>query len=51
LTCATFQIPNNVALAHQTGQLGGDPVNLIVPVLESLIATDRGFAKARRRFL
>lgn len=35
-------------LARQTGQPVADPVKLIVPMLERFIATDRGFAKARR---
>ncbi len=35
-------------LARETGQPVGDPVRLIVPMLERFIATDRGFAKARR---
>ena len=36
------------ALARETGQPLADPVRLIVPMLERFIATDRGFAKARR---
>jgi hypothetical protein len=36
-------------LGRQTGQPVRDPVKLIVPMLERFIATDRGFAKARRR--
>ncbi|MFO1187093.1 MAG: DUF2274 domain-containing protein [Alphaproteobacteria bacterium] len=36
------------ALARETGQPAADPVRLIVPMLERFIATDRGFAKARR---
>jgi hypothetical protein len=36
------------ALARETGQSAADPVRLIVPMLERFIATDRGFAKARR---
>lgn len=36
-------------LARETGQPPTDPVRLIVPMLERFIATDRGFAKARRR--
>ena len=32
----------------ETGQPVADPVRLIVPMLERFIATDRGFAKARR---
>lgn len=35
-------------LARETGQPAIDPVKLIVPMLERFIATDRGFAKARR---
>lgn len=35
-------------LARETSQPIADPVRLIVPMLERFIATDRGFAKARR---
>lgn len=35
-------------LAREAGQSPGDPIRLIVPMLERFIATDRGFAKARR---
>jgi len=35
-------------LARESGQSAADPVRLIVPMLERFIATDRGFAKARR---
>ncbi|CAH1655645.1 conserved hypothetical protein [Hyphomicrobiales bacterium] len=35
-------------LARENGQQTADPVRLIVPMLERFIATDRGFAKARR---
>ncbi len=35
-------------LARDTQQPPTDPVKLIVPMLERFIATDRGFAKARR---
>ncbi|KGJ02695.1 hypothetical protein SAMN04487972_1305 [Paracoccus halophilus] len=35
-------------LAVETGQPVADPVRLIVPMLERFIATDRGFAKARK---
>jgi hypothetical protein len=35
-------------LACESGQSLADPVRLIVPMLERFIATDRGFAKARR---
>lgn len=36
-------------LARESGQPAADPVRLIVPMLERFIATDRGFAKARRQ--
>jgi hypothetical protein len=36
-------------LARVTGQPAADPMKLIVPMLERFIATDRGFAKARRQ--
>lgn len=35
-------------LAREVGQPAADPVRLIVRMLERFIATDRGFAKARR---
>ncbi|GBQ88602.1 DUF2274 domain-containing protein [Asaia krungthepensis] len=35
-------------LAREAGQPATDPVRLIVPMLERFMATDRGFAKARR---
>lgn len=35
-------------LARETGRQPTDPVRLIAPMLERFIATDRGFAKARR---
>ena len=35
-------------LARDAGQPAADPVRLIVPMLERFIATDRGFASARR---
>lgn len=35
-------------LGHEAGQPPADPVRLIVPMLERFIATDRGFAKARK---
>ncbi len=35
-------------LARETGKPTADPMKLIVPMLERFIATDRGFAKARR---
>lgn len=36
------------ALSGNTDQPAIDPKRLIVPMLERFIATDRGFAKARR---
>lgn len=36
-------------LARDTGQPATDPVRLIAPMLERFMATDREFAKARRR--
>lgn len=35
-------------LARESSHPPGDPVRLIVPMLERFMATDRGFAKARR---
>ncbi len=35
-------------LGREAGQPSADPVRLIVPMLERFIATDRGFATARR---
>ncbi|WP_292894611.1 DUF2274 domain-containing protein [Nitratireductor sp.] len=35
-------------LGRETGQQVKEPVKLIVPMIERFIATDRGFAKARR---
>lgn len=35
-------------LARESGRPAADPIKLIVPMLERFIATDRGFAKARR---
>ncbi|WP_372054184.1 DUF2274 domain-containing protein [Tistrella mobilis] len=35
-------------VARESGKPAADPVRLIVPMLERSIATDRGFAKARR---
>mgnify|MGYP001290584036 CR=1 FL=1 len=35
-------------LTRETGRPVTDPIKLIVPMLERFIATDRGFAKARR---
>ena len=37
-----------VALGREQGQTIGDPMKLIVPMLERFIATDRGFARTRR---
>ncbi len=39
------------ALGRQSRQAAADPIRLIVPMLERFIATDRGFAKARRETL
>lgn len=36
------------ALAQETGKPVGAPAKLIVPMIERFMATDRGFAKARR---
>lgn len=36
------------ALGREQGQTIGDPTKLIVPMLERFMATDRGFAHARR---
>lgn len=36
------------ALGREQAQTISDPMKLIVPMLERFIATDRGFAKARR---
>lgn len=35
-------------LARETGSVVSDPARLVVPMLERFMATDRGFAKARR---
>lgn len=35
-------------LSREAGHTAADPIRLIVPMLERFIATDRGFAKARR---
>jgi len=35
-------------MGRETGQPAPDPVRLIAPMLERFMATDRGFAKARR---
>jgi len=39
------------SLLSEPGNPPIDPVRLIVPMLERFIATDRGFAKARRTSL
>lgn len=36
-------------LTRETGQPVTDPAKLIAPMVQRFIATDRGFAKARRR--
>lgn len=36
-------------LARETGQPIPDPLRLIGPMVQRFIATDRGFAKARRQ--
>lgn len=36
-------------LGQETGQPVADPSKLIVPMVSRFIATDRGFAKARRQ--
>ena len=36
-------------LARETGQIVADPAKLIAPMVQRFIATDRGFAKARRQ--
>ncbi|MCO6393158.1 DUF2274 domain-containing protein [Aliihoeflea aestuarii] len=36
-------------LTRETGRPVTDPIKLIVPMLERFVATDRGFAKARRQ--
>jgi hypothetical protein len=36
-------------LSRETGQTVGEPVRLIVPMLERFIATDRGFARSRKQ--
>jgi hypothetical protein len=35
-------------LASEAGRPVGDPVKLIVPMVERFMASDRGFSKARR---
>ncbi|WP_291629654.1 DUF2274 domain-containing protein, partial [Bradyrhizobium sp.] len=36
-------------LARETGQPVAEPAKLIAPMVQRFIATDRGFAKARRQ--
>jgi hypothetical protein len=36
-------------LARETGRPATDPAKLIAPMVQRFIATDRGFAKARRQ--
>jgi hypothetical protein len=36
-------------LAHATGQSIADPIRLVAPMLARFMATDRAFAKARRK--
>lgn len=35
-------------LDHETGQSCGDPLRLIVPMLQRFLATDRAFQRLRR---
>lgn len=35
-------------LGHETGQPPGDPLRLIVPMLQRFMATDRAFQRLRR---
>lgn len=35
-------------LAHESGETPAEPAKLIAPMVERFMATDRGFAKARR---
>lgn len=37
------------ALSREYGQEVGDPVRLIVPMLQRFVATDRAFARARKK--
>ncbi|QOF73372.1 DUF2274 domain-containing protein [Aminobacter sp. SR38] len=36
------------ALSRESGQEIGDPVRLIVPMLQRFVATDRAFTRARK---
>ena len=38
-------------LGRETGQPVKDPARLIAPMVERFMATDRGFARARRNFI
>jgi hypothetical protein len=55
---ATIEIPADLhrdlqayaeLLAQESGSAVTDPMKLVVPMLQRFIATDRAFAKARRR--
>ncbi len=35
-------------LSRESGQQVGDPIRLIVPMLQRFVATDRAFARARK---
>ncbi|TIQ16951.1 MAG: DUF2274 domain-containing protein [Mesorhizobium sp.] len=35
-------------LSRESGEQVGDPVRLIVPMLQRFMATDRGFARSRK---
>ena len=37
------------ALSRETGQEISDPARLVVPMLERFIATDRGFARTKKK--
>ncbi|RXR30322.1 DUF2274 domain-containing protein [Sphingobium fluviale] len=56
----TLELPANLhrdlvayaaILGREGGQVATDPLRLIVPMLERFVASDRGFAKARRDVL
>jgi len=36
-------------LSRESGQQVGDPVRLIVPMLQRFVATDRAFTRARKK--
>ena len=53
----TLELPANLhrdlvayaaILGREAGNASTDPIRLIVPMLERFVASDRGFAKARR---